>query len=202
MARSLGLLQEPDGNDATPRSPPGYGTVTTRHRSPTDDSEDPHIERAPRTTCSSAMGLPVYPASHIRANDMPLASAAKDKEQRHNAGVNNNYSVGSSTTRGSSCAYPSWPVGRSLDDRSAPSSCNSDAELRDESLDDVLAYPFLKHAPAPPRVPLIAQTAPILPPLLAQKKPKSKRRRRSSGRNQPRAPKPMTPIVESLEPVE
>jgi hypothetical protein len=48
----------------------------------------------------------------------------------------------------------------------------------------------------------MAQAFPILPPLYAQKKPKSERRRSSSERKQRRTSKPMTPISESPEQVE
>ncbi|KAF1834228.1 hypothetical protein BDW02DRAFT_344544 [Decorospora gaudefroyi] len=112
-----------------------------------------------------------------------------------------NYSTESNSTRGSSCAYPSWPTGPSLDHRSAPSSYISDADLFGEDVDDECACYFLDEAPAPPRVPPMAQAFPILPPLYAPKKPKSERRR-SSGRKQRRTSKPMTPISESPEQVE
>lgn len=112
-----------------------------------------------------------------------------------------NYSSDSTSSRGSSCAYPSWPTGSSLEYRSTPSSYISDADLFGDDLDDDLACPFLSEAPAPPRVPPMAQAFPILPPLYAPKKPKSERRR-SSGRKQRRTSKPMTPISESPEQVE
>ncbi|EOA81796.1 uncharacterized protein SETTUDRAFT_23051 [Exserohilum turcica Et28A] len=103
------------------------------------------------------------------------------------------------SSRGSSCAYPSWPTGPSLDHRSPPSSYISDADLFGEDFDDDFACPLLEEAPAPPRVPPMAQAFPILPPLYAQKKPKTERRRSSSGRKQRRTSKPMTPIAESPE---
>ncbi|KAJ4372856.1 hypothetical protein N0V83_003147 [Neocucurbitaria cava] len=112
-----------------------------------------------------------------------------------------NYSTESTSSRGSSCAYPSWPTGPSLEYRSTPSSYISDADLFGEDFDDEFSCPFLQEAPAPPRVPPMAQAFPILPPLYAPKKPKSERRR-SSGRKQRRTSKPMTPISESPEQVE
>lgn len=112
-----------------------------------------------------------------------------------------NCSSESNSSRGSSCAYPSWPTGPSLDHRSTPSSYISDADLFGEDFDDDFSCPFLQEAPAPPRVPPMAQAFPILPPLYAPKKPKSERRR-SSGRKQRRTSKPMTPIAESPEQVE
>ncbi|KAL6169095.1 hypothetical protein ACJQWK_05455 [Exserohilum turcicum] len=82
---------------------------------------------------------------------------------------------------------------------SPPSSYISDADLFGEDFDDDFACPLLEEAPAPPRVPPMAQAFPILPPLYAQKKPKTERRRSSSGRKQRRTSKPMTPIAESPE---
>jgi len=109
-----------------------------------------------------------------------------------------NASIESSTSsRGSSCAYPSWPTGSSLEYRSTPSSFISDADLFGEDFDDDFC-PYLQEAPAPPRQPPMAQAFPILPPLYATEKPK-KQRRRSSGRKQRRSSKPMTPISESPE---
>ncbi|KAH9865361.1 hypothetical protein J1614_008944 [Plenodomus biglobosus] len=113
-----------------------------------------------------------------------------------------NSSMESNSTRGSSCAYPSWPTGPSLEYRSTPSSYISDADLFGEDFDDDFACPFLQEAPAPPRVPSMAQAFPVLPPLYAPKKAKSERRRSSSGRKQRRTSKPMTPISESPEQVE
>ncbi|KAJ4296499.1 hypothetical protein N0V90_006544 [Kalmusia sp. IMI 367209] len=108
-----------------------------------------------------------------------------------------NCSVESSTSsRGSSCAYPSWPTGSSLEYRSTPSSFISDADLFGEDFDDC---PYLQEAPAPPRQPPMAQAFPILPPLYASEKPKKQQRRRSSGRKPRRSSKPMTPISESPE---
>ncbi|KAF1840682.1 uncharacterized protein K460DRAFT_295703 [Cucurbitaria berberidis CBS 394.84] len=112
-----------------------------------------------------------------------------------------NYSCESSSRRGSSCAYPSWPTGPSLEYRGTPSSYISDADLFGEDFDDEFSSPFLQEAPAPPRVPPMTQAFPVLPPLYAPKKPKSERRR-SSGRKQRRTSKPMTPIAESPEQVE
>jgi hypothetical protein len=110
-------------------------------------------------------------------------------------------SVESSSSRGSSCAYPSWPTGASLGYRNTPSSFISDADLFGEDFDEEDSYRFLTEAPAPPRQPPMAQAFPVLPPLYAQKKPKSERRR-SSDKKQRRASKPMTPISESPEQVE
>jgi hypothetical protein len=113
-----------------------------------------------------------------------------------------NYSQdGASSSQGSSCAYPSWPTGKSLEYRSSPSSFISDADLFGDDCDDELSTPFLQEAPAPPRQPPMAQAFPILPPLYAEK-PKKQQRRRSSGRKQRRSSKPMTPIAESIEAAE
>ncbi|OCK78906.1 hypothetical protein K432DRAFT_81276 [Lepidopterella palustris CBS 459.81] len=105
------------------------------------------------------------------------------------------------SSRGSTCAYPSWPTGNSLAFRtSAPSSFISDLDLFPEDLDEESGFgyaPLLHEAPAPPRQPPLAQAFPLLP-LYASEKPK-KQRRRSSGRKQRRPSKPMTPISESPE---
>lgn len=115
-----------------------------------------------------------------------------------------NYSMESNSRSGSSCAYPSWPTGPSLEYRN-PSSYISDEDLfGDDFEDDYSSCHFLKKAPAPPRVPPMAQAYPVLPPLYAQKKPsapKTQQRRRSSGK-QRRTSTPMTPISESPEQVE
>ncbi|KAF2131637.1 hypothetical protein P153DRAFT_394952 [Dothidotthia symphoricarpi CBS 119687] len=111
------------------------------------------------------------------------------------------YSFESNSSRGASCAFPSWPKSASLGYRSPPSSFLSDADLFGEDFDDELAIPFLQEAPAPPRQPTVSQAFPVLPPLYSEKKSKSERRR-SSGRKQRRASKPMTPISESPEQVE
>lgn len=112
-----------------------------------------------------------------------------------------NSSLKSNSSRGSSCAYPSWPSGSSLGYRSTPSSFISDEDLFGEDFDDDFSCRFLTEAPAPPRQPPMAQAFPVLPPLYAQKKPKTERRR-SSGKKQRRTSKPMTPISESPEQVE
>ncbi|KAF2661301.1 hypothetical protein K491DRAFT_710883 [Lophiostoma macrostomum CBS 122681] len=116
-----------------------------------------------------------------------------------------NYSQdNASSSQGSSCAYPSWPTGKSLEYRSSPSSFISDADLFGDDCEDELSTPFLQEAPAPPRQPLMAQAFPILPPLYAEKpkKQQQQQRRRSSGRKQRRSSKPMTPIAESIEAAE
>ncbi|KAJ4311723.1 hypothetical protein N0V94_007809 [Neodidymelliopsis sp. IMI 364377] len=115
------------------------------------------------------------------------------------ASLYSNYSSESASRSGSSCAYPSWPTGPSLEYRN-PSSYISDEDLFGDDFDDEYQCPFLKKAPAPPRVPLMPQAVPMLPPLYAQKKPKTQRRR-SSGK-QRRTSTPMTPISESPEQVE
>lgn len=112
-----------------------------------------------------------------------------------------NYSLDVNSSRGASCAYPSWPTGSSLGYRSTPSSFISDADLFGDDFDEDDSCPYLTEAPAPPRQPPMAQAFPVLPPLYAQKKPKSERRR-SSGKKQRRTSKPMTPISESPEQVE
>lgn len=106
------------------------------------------------------------------------------------------------SSRGSACAYPSWPSGNSLSAfrTSAPSAFISDLDLfPDDILDDESGFnaaPLLHEAPAPPRQAPLAQAFPLLP-LYASEKPK--KRRRSSGRKQRRPSKPMTPISESPE---
>jgi hypothetical protein len=104
-----------------------------------------------------------------------------------------------SSSQGYTCAYPSWPTGKSLNYGNSPTSFISDADLFDCDDDFV---PILKEAPAQPRVPPMAQAFP-LPPLYVQDKPKKQQqRRRSSGRKQRRSSKPMTPIAESVEATE
>ena len=142
-----------------------------------------HFETSPGTSPSKAMTIPAR----------SMASP-----------TNSLYSLSSQdvacSTQGSSCAFPSWPTGKSLEYRSPPSSFFSDADLAD-LLDDDSTAPFLREAPAPPRVLPMAQAFPILPPLYAPEKPKKQlqQRRRSSGRKQRRSSKPMTPIAESVE---
>lgn len=114
-----------------------------------------------------------------------------------------------SSSRGSACAYPSWPTGSSLEYRSTPSSFISDADLFGDDCDDEFSTPFLQHAPAPPRQPPMAQAFPILPPIYATEKKQKQQsqtaqssqqhRRRSSARKQRRSSKPMSPIAESVE---
>ncbi|KNG45276.1 hypothetical protein DDE82_007962 [Stemphylium lycopersici] len=146
-----------------------------------------HFESSPGSSPSKSSPISISPRNNMSSPTSSLYS---------------NYSTGSSSSRGSTCAYPSWPTGPSLDHRSAPSSYISDADLFGEDFDDEFSCPFLEHAPAPPRVPPMAQAFPVLPPLYAQKKPKSERRRSSSERKQRRTSKPMTPISESPEQVE
>ncbi|KAF2728483.1 hypothetical protein EJ04DRAFT_538372 [Polyplosphaeria fusca] len=109
------------------------------------------------------------------------------------ASIFSTYSQGSPSSRGSTCAYPSWPTASSLEYTNTPSSFITDADLFGCDFDDEV--PFLEEAPAPPQVPPMAQAFPILPPIYAPEKPK-KQRRRSSGRKQRRPSKPMTPIAE------
>ena len=144
-----------------------------------------HFESSPGSSPSKSIPISISP----RSMSSPATS------------LYSNFSTSSCSSRGSSCAYPSWPTGPSLDHRSAPSSYISDADLFGEDFDDEFACPFLEEAPAPPRAYPMAQALPILPPLYAQKKPKTERRR-SSGRKQRRTSKPMTPISESPEQVE
>ncbi|CAO2650278.1 Nn.00g015700.m01.CDS01 [Neocucurbitaria sp. VM-36] len=144
-----------------------------------------HFETSPGSSPSKSIPISISP----RNMASPTGS------------VYSNYSSESNSSRGSSCAYPSWPTGPSLEYRSTPSSYISDADLFGEDFDDEFSCPFLQEAPAPPRVPPMAQAFPVLPPLYAPKKPKSERRR-SSGRKQRRTSKPMTPISESPEQVE
>lgn len=118
----------------------------------------------------------------------------------------NNYSQSTtSSSQGSTatCAYPSWPTGNSLGykQNSPSSSYISDADLFGDDCDDEFNAPLLQEAPAPPRVPPMAQAFPILPPLYVKEKPKQQRRR-SSGRKPRRTSKPMSPIAESVEAAE
>ncbi|KAF2276232.1 uncharacterized protein EI97DRAFT_52997 [Westerdykella ornata] len=143
-----------------------------------------HFETSPST--SPAKSLPIA----IR----PMASPTSS--------LHSNWSQDIAVTgQGSTCAYPSWPTGKSLGFRSPPSSYISDADLFGEG-DDDCEGPFLDEAPAPPRVPPMAQAFPILPPLYVAEKPKKQQRRRSSGRKSRRSSKPMSPIAESVEVVE
>lgn len=106
-----------------------------------------------------------------------------------------------STTKGSSCAYPSWPTGDSLQcafgGYSNPSSYISDADLfgGDDFEDAAYQVPYLNQAPSPPRQYAMPPAQVALAPLYAQakaEKKKSKLARKSSNRT-----KPMTPIIES-----
>ncbi|RYN47855.1 hypothetical protein AA0118_g12034 [Alternaria tenuissima] len=144
-----------------------------------------HFESSPGSSPSKSLPISISPRNNMSSPTSSLYS---------------NYSTEASSSRGSTCAYPSWPTGPSLDHRSSPSSYISDADLFGEDFDDDFACPFLDKAPAPPRVYPMAQAMPVLPPLYAPKKPKSERRR-SSGK-QRRTSKPMTPISESPEQVE
>ncbi|USP74565.1 hypothetical protein yc1106_01839 [Curvularia clavata] len=145
-----------------------------------------HFDPSPASSPSKSLPITISPRANMSSPTSSLYS---------------NHSTESFSSRGSSCAYPSWPTGPSLDHRSPPSSYISDADLFGEDFDDDFSCPLLEEAPAPPRVPPMAQAFPVLPPLYAQKKPKSERRR-SSGRKQRRTSKPMTPIAESPEQVE
>ncbi|KAI8941419.1 hypothetical protein NX059_002641 [Plenodomus lindquistii] len=144
-----------------------------------------HFEASPSTSPSASIPIAISPRN--------MASPTSS--------LYSNSSVDSNSSRGSSCAYPSWPTGPSLGYRSTPSSYISDEDLFGEDFDDDFGCRFLHEAPAPPRVPPMAQAFPVLPPLYAPKKAKSERRR-SSGRKQRRTSKPMTPISESPEQVE
>ncbi|CAA9958720.1 hypothetical protein CFE70_002230 [Pyrenophora teres f. teres 0-1] len=148
-----------------------------------------HFEYSPGSSPSKSIPIGISP----RSMSSPTTSLTTS--------LYSNFSTQTSSSRGSTCAYPSWPTGPHLDHRSPPSSYISDADLFGEDFDDEFACPFLEEAPAPPRTYPIAQAVPILPPLYAQKKPKTERRR-SSGRKQRRTSKPMTPISESPEQVE
>ncbi|KAJ4359037.1 hypothetical protein N0V95_002499 [Ascochyta clinopodiicola] len=142
-----------------------------------------HFEASPGSSPSKSIPISISP----RNMSSPTGS------------LYSNYTTESNSRRGSSCAYPSWPTGPSLEYRN-PSSYISDEDLFGEDFDDEYFCPILKKAPAPPRVPPMAQAFPVLPPLYAQKKPKTQRRR-SSGK-QRRTSSPMTPISESPEQVE
>jgi hypothetical protein len=142
-----------------------------------------HFESSPGSSPSKSMPISISP-SRMASPTGSFCSA---------------YSVESSnSSRGSSCAYPSWPSGFSLGSRSTPSSFISDEDLFGEDFED--SCRFLTEAPAPPRQPQV-QAFHVLPPLYAQKKPKTERRR-SSDKKQRRTSKPMTPISESPEQVE
>ncbi|KAF2869893.1 hypothetical protein BDV95DRAFT_497151 [Massariosphaeria phaeospora] len=145
-----------------------------------------HFEISPGSSPSKSIPMSITP----RTMASPIGS------------LYSNYSQESTiASHGSTCAYPSWPTGKSLEYRSSPSSFISDADLFGEDLSDDCTTPILEEAPAPPRVPPMAQAFPILPPLYASEKPK-KQRRRSSDRKPRRASKPMSPISESPEAVE
>jgi hypothetical protein len=142
-----------------------------------------HFESSPGSSPSKSMPISISPSRMAS----PTGSFCS------------NYSVESSnSSRGSSCAYPSWPSGTSLGYRNAPSSYVSDEDLFGEDFGDEDSCRFLTEAPAPPRQPTMAQAFHVLPPLYAQKKPKTERRR-SSDKKQRRTSKPMTPISESPE---
>ncbi|KAH7414171.1 hypothetical protein DE146DRAFT_19748 [Phaeosphaeria sp. MPI-PUGE-AT-0046c] len=113
-----------------------------------------------------------------------------------------NFALESNSRPGLSCAYPSWPSGSSLlrSSGGSLSSSNPSSFISDEDLFGFDDCQYLTEAPAPPRQPPMAQAFPVLPPLYAQKKPKSERR--SSGKKSRRTSKPMSPISESPEQVE
>lgn len=144
-----------------------------------------HFETSPASSPSKSIAISISPRN--------MASPTSS--------LYSHYAAESTSSHGLTCAFPSWPTGSSLDHRSTPSSYISDADLFGEDFDDDFSCPFLNEAPAPPRVPPMAQAFPILPPLYAPKKPKTERRR-SSGHKQRRTSKPMTPIAESPEQVE
>ena len=139
----------------------------------------------------------VPPSTRSTTNDKQFVPAA---EHRDHTATTSNDSMEAPSSRSSTCAYPSWPTGPSLDHRSAPSSYISDADLFGEDFDDDFACPFLDKAPAPPRVYPIAQAMPVLPPLYAPKKFKSSRQRSKS--KQRHTSNPMEPIPESSEQAE
>jgi hypothetical protein len=144
-----------------------------------------HFETSPGT--SPAKSLPISIRTMASSSSSLYSNSSRDSTV---------------SSQGSTCAYPSWPTGNSLQYRSCPSSFISDADLFGEDCDDDFTAPLLQEAPAPPRVPPMAQAFPILPPLYVQEKPKKQERRRSSGRKQRRSSKPMTPIAESVEAAE
>lgn len=129
------------------------------------------------------------------SKSIPIASPTSMASPTHS--LDSQYALPLSS-RGFTCAYPSWPTGPSLGYRSTPSSYISDADLFGDDLDDHLACPYLQEAPPPPRIPPMPQAFPVLPPLYPQKKSK-RDRRTSSDRKQRRSSKPMTPISESPE---
>ncbi|CBX92338.1 hypothetical protein LEMA_P050440.1 [Plenodomus lingam JN3] len=153
-----------------------------------------HFESSPSSSPDSS------PRSSS-SSSLPITISSRNMSSPTSSLCSNASMESSTSTRGSSCAYPSWPTGPSLEYRTTPSSYISDADLFGEDFDDDFSCPFLQEAPAPPRVPPMAQAFPVLPPLYAPKKTKSERRR-SSGRKQRRTSKPMTPISESPEQVE
>ncbi|KAF2842230.1 hypothetical protein M501DRAFT_998485, partial [Patellaria atrata CBS 101060] len=107
----------------------------------------------------------------------------------------------SSSTKGSSCAFPSWPMGNSLGSfrSTAPSAFISDADLFTDDLLadlDINSVPVLQEAPAMPRQPRQPVAMPLLPLYASEK---SKKSRRKSSRKQRRPSKPMPPISESPE---
>ncbi|KAF2093115.1 hypothetical protein NA57DRAFT_81794 [Rhizodiscina lignyota] len=112
-----------------------------------------------------------------------------------------------SASKGSACAYPSWPTAESLRPfgsfATIPSSFISDAELFG---DDEFGYdgeevhaPYLEQPPPPPRqYAMPTQMAMPLLPIFAAPVKTEKKRRKSSRKQSNRA-KPMTPISESPE---
>ncbi|KAF2145513.1 uncharacterized protein K452DRAFT_120998 [Aplosporella prunicola CBS 121167] len=93
-----------------------------------------------------------------------------------------------SSTPASSCAWPSWPSGKSFG--SPPSSFISDEDLFGD--DFFGSIPLLEEAPAPPRMHVMPQPpAAPLQPLYASPK------HRSSSKSQRRNSKPMEAISET-----
>ncbi|KAI9713243.1 MAG: hypothetical protein M1820_001229 [Bogoriella megaspora] len=108
------------------------------------------------------------------------------------------------SSSGPSCAFPSWPTGKSLFSlpQRAPSAFVSDEDLFPVEFDDeadTRSATILREAPAPPRERPYPAAAPVFRP--APPKQEKKKRRRSSTK-QRRGSKPMTPITESPEEVE
>lgn len=154
---------------------------------PTRHSHNQHPPTAPTNnstmhhTASSPVRIPSSASSSSSSSSF-FSSASSPSDM-------------SSSPKGYSCAYPSWPTGNSFGSGSyrnnTPSSYISDADLFPDDLLD--SAPILEEAPAPPRVPPMPEPVqmPLLPLYASPKK------RRSSSKKQRRPSKPMTPIAES-----
>lgn len=172
----------PEQDISRPRTPARVVYIHTHEDPPPTLPCKMYFESSPGSSPSKSIPISISP----RKMASPTGS------------ICSNYTVESNSRPGLSCAYPSWPSGSSLfRSGGSISSSNPSSFISDEDLFGFDDCHYLTEAPAPPRQPPMAQAFPVLPPLYAQKKPKSERR--SSGKKSRRTSKPMSPISESPE---